>query len=140
VRVLIADDDAHVRAAIRLLLEQEAGVSSVSECASVDHLVDDVACFRPDAVLVDWELPGLHPAQQHLTRVHQIAPGTAVVALSCCPELRPQALRAGAASFVCKSDAPDKLVAIVRELASNAAGSYTNTSTSSTLHNAGSAD
>ena len=64
VKVLIADDDAHVRAAIRLLLEQEAGVSSVSECASVDLLVDQVTGFRPDAVLIDWELPGLQPAQQ----------------------------------------------------------------------------
>jgi len=115
VRVLIADDDAHVRAAIRLLLEQEAGVSSVSECASVDRLVDDVAGFRPDAVLIDWELPGLQPAQ-HVPRLHASAPGTAVVALSCCPEFRPRALRAGAASFICKSDAPDKLVAILRSL------------------------
>ncbi len=119
VRVLIADDDAHVRAAIRLLLEQESGVSSVSECASVDQLIDDVARLRPDAVLVDWELPGLQPAQVRLGRLHAVAPSTAVVALSCCPELRPQALRDGAASFVCKSDAPDKLVAVLRELGSN---------------------
>jgi DNA-binding NarL/FixJ family response regulator len=116
VRVLIADDDAHVRAAIRLLLEQEAGVSSVSECATVDQLVDQVAGFRPDAVLIDWELPGLQPAANHLAQVHASAPGTAVVALSCCPELQPEALRAGAAKFVCKSDAPDKLVAILRNL------------------------
>ena len=114
-KVLIADDDAHVRAAIRLLLEQEAGVTSVSECASVDLLVDQVTGFRPDAVLIDWELPGLQPGQ-HLARLHASAPGTAVVALSCCPEYRPQALRAGAASFVCKSDAPDSLVAILRSL------------------------
>jgi DNA-binding NarL/FixJ family response regulator len=115
VRILIADDDAHVRAAIRLLLEQEAAVSSVCECASVDRLVDQVAGFRPDAVLIDWELPGLQHVQ-HVASLHATAPQTAVVALSCCPELRPQALRAGAASFVCKGDAPDKLVAILRDL------------------------
>jgi hypothetical protein len=39
-----------------------------------------------------------------------------VVALSCCPELRPEALRAGAASFVCKGDAPDRLVSVLRNL------------------------
>lgn len=116
VRVLIADDDAHVRAAIRLLLEQEAGVSSVSECATIDLLVDQAAGFRPDAVLIDWELPGLQPAADHLARLHASAPGTAVVALSCCPELRPDALRAGAANFVCKGDAPDRLVSILRDL------------------------
>jgi DNA-binding NarL/FixJ family response regulator len=143
VRVLIADDDAHVRAAIRLLLEQEAGVSSVSECASVDQLVDDVARFHPDAVLIDWELPGLQPAQQHVTRVHAVRPETAVVALSCCPELRPQALRAGAASFVCKSDAPDKLVAILRNLGSNSTldgNANVGSNTSVALPNTGSAD
>jgi DNA-binding NarL/FixJ family response regulator len=116
VRILIADDDAHVRAAIRLLLEQEAGVSSVSECPNVDLLVDQAAGFHPDVVLIDWELPGLQPAQSHMARLKASAPQTAVVALSCCPELRPQALRAGAASFVCKSDAPDKLVAVLRNL------------------------
>ncbi|HEY2594315.1 MAG TPA: response regulator transcription factor [Chloroflexota bacterium] len=130
-RVLIADDDAHVRAAIRLLVEQEAGVSSVSECASVDRLVDQTAFFKPDAVLVDWELPGLQPAQPHVARLHAAMPGTAVVALSCCPELRPQAMRAGVAGFVCKSDAPDKLVAILRNLHS---------ASHATLRHAGSAD
>ncbi len=66
-----------------------------------------------------------------MARLHATAPGTAVVALSCCPELRPQALRAGAASFVCKSDAPDKLVAVLRNLSS---------AHHVILHNAGSAD
>jgi DNA-binding NarL/FixJ family response regulator len=116
VRVLIVDDDAHVRAALRLLLEQEAGASSVSECATLDRLVDHAARFRPDVVLMDWELPGLQPAANHLARLHAGAPEIAIVALSCCPELQPEALRAGAANFVCKSDAPDKLVAILRSL------------------------
>ena len=130
-RVLIADDDAHVRAAIRLLLEQEAGVSSVSECSSVDQLLDHATSFHPDAVLVDWELPGFQPAQPRLARLHEALPEIAVIALSCCPELRPQALRAGAVSFACKSDAPDKLVAILRNLGSNA---------TVTVRNVGSAD
>ncbi|MBV9577059.1 MAG: response regulator transcription factor [Chloroflexi bacterium] len=115
-RVLIADDDVHVRAAIRLLLEHEAGVSCISECATIDRLVDQVAGFHPDAVLIDWELPGLQPASTHLAQLRASAPGTALVVLSCCPELRPDALRAGAANFVCKGDAPDKLVAILRNL------------------------
>lgn len=115
VRVLIADDDAHVRAAIRLLLEQVSSVSMICECVSVDRLVDQVAGFRPDAVLIDWELPGLQHVQ-HVARLHASAPRTAVVALSCCPERQPQALSAGAASFICKGDAPDKLVAVLRSL------------------------
>jgi DNA-binding NarL/FixJ family response regulator len=116
VKVLIVDDDVHVRAALRLLLEQEAGVSSVRECATLDGLIDQAAGFQPDVVLIDWELPGLQPAPDHLARLHAGAPGAAVVALSCSPELRPEALRAGAANFVCKSDAPDRLVAILRNL------------------------
>jgi DNA-binding NarL/FixJ family response regulator len=115
VRVLIVDDDVHVRAAIRLLLEQEASVSSVSECATVDCLVEQVAGFRPDAVLIDWDLPGLQPTQD-LARMRASAPKTAVVALSCSPEQQPQALRAGAASFVCKGDAPDRLLTALRNL------------------------
>jgi DNA-binding NarL/FixJ family response regulator len=113
VNVLLADDDPHVRSAVRLLLQDEPGIALVAECATADGLVERVLCSRPDVVLVDWDLPGL-PAASVLQRLRATAPACQVVVLSGRPEDRAAALRAGAASFVCKGDAPDSLLAALQ--------------------------
>ena len=114
-RVLIADDDPHVRSAVRLLLRDEPGISGVADWASVDGLVEQVVGSRSDVVLVDWDLPGLRNGAV-LRRLWSDAPGCRVVALSGRPEQRDEALRSGAVSFVCKGDAPDSLLTVLRRL------------------------
>jgi DNA-binding NarL/FixJ family response regulator len=115
VNVLIADDDPHVRSAVRLLLEDEPGISIVAEWATVDGLVEQVVGSESDVILVDWDLPGLRNGIA-LRRLSSDAPGCRVVALSGRPEQRDEALRSGAVSFVCKGDAPDSLLAVLRRL------------------------
>ena len=60
-RVLLADDRASVRAALRLLLEQEPHVTIMGEAADATGLL--LLASKPDAqlLLLDWELPGLPP-------------------------------------------------------------------------------
>ena len=113
--VLIADDDPHVRSAVRLLLEDEPGISIVAEWATVDGLVEQVVGSESDVMLVDWDLPGLRNGTA-LRRLWSDAPGCRLVALSGRPEERDEALRSGAVSFVCKGDAPDSLLAVLRRL------------------------
>ena len=60
VKVLLADDDPHVRSALRLLLENESGVAIVGEWAAADGLVDEVLRTQASVVLLDWGLPGLN--------------------------------------------------------------------------------
>ena len=57
-RVLVADDDVHVRSALRLLLEQESDVQVVGESTAAEELVDEIERSHPGVVLLDWELPG----------------------------------------------------------------------------------
>ena len=113
--VLIADDDPHVRSAVRLLLEDEPGISIVADCATAEGLVERVVCSGSDIVLIDWDLPGLHGGAE-LRRLSNDAPGCRVVALSGRPEQRDEALRSGAVSFVCKGDASDSLLSVLRRL------------------------
>lgn len=113
--VLIADDDPHVRSAVRLLLEDEPGISIVADCATADGLVERAVGSESDVVLVDWDLPGLRGGAE-LRRLSSDAPGCRVVALSGRPEQRDEALRSGAVSFVCKGDAPDSLLTVLRRL------------------------
>jgi DNA-binding NarL/FixJ family response regulator len=115
VKVLLADDDAHVRSALRLLLEDEPGMAIVGESVSADGLLDQVAAAQPAVVLLDWELPGLH-ADGLLDGLRALQPAPYLVALSGRPEAHDEALRAGIPNFVCKGDAPDVLLAAVRAL------------------------
>jgi two-component system chemotaxis response regulator CheB len=58
VRVLIVDDSALVRHAIRRLLER-AGIQIAGECARGDEAVQRVAELRPDVITLDLDMPGL---------------------------------------------------------------------------------
>jgi DNA-binding NarL/FixJ family response regulator len=83
-RVLLADDDPHVRSALRLLLENEPGVCIVGEWAFADGLIDQMANSRSTVVLLDWELPGLR-SDGKLERLRLAFPNCQIVALSAQP-------------------------------------------------------
>jgi DNA-binding NarL/FixJ family response regulator len=115
VRVLVADDDVHVRSALRLLLEQEPDVQVVGESAVAEDLVDEVARTHARLVLLDWDLPGLR-FDGLLARMRLVEPTLHMIAMSGRPEARAESLRAGADAFVCKGDAPEALLCAVRAL------------------------
>ena len=75
-RVLLADDQMKVRSALRLLLEQEPGLSVVGEAAEAKDLLAQVGTERPDLVLLDWELPDQGGAA--ILDLHPHPPGTGV--------------------------------------------------------------
>jgi DNA-binding response OmpR family regulator len=56
-RILVAENDARARWALQMLLGQEPGLA-IAECADLGSLVAQVEAFKPDLVLLDWELPG----------------------------------------------------------------------------------
>ena len=119
-RVLLADDQSKVRSALRLLLEQQPGVSILGEAVDTTGLLGWVKATRPDLVLLDWELPGLQAAnpstgsgQGLLSALRTLCPCLKVIALSGRPEARQAALDAGADAFVSKGDPPEQLLAAV---------------------------
>ena len=112
-RVLLADDQPKVRSALRLLLEQEPGMSVVGEAAEAEGLLAQVSAVHPDLVLLDWELPGLQVASPVLPTLRTLCPRLSVIALSGRPDARRAALAAGADAFVSKGDPPERLMAAV---------------------------
>jgi DNA-binding NarL/FixJ family response regulator len=108
-RVLLADDQAKVRSALRLLLKHQAGTEVLGEAIDTTGLLDWVRATCPDVVLLDWELPGL-PATALLPLLHVHCPDLRVIALSGRPEARKAALEAGAHAFVSKGDPPEVLL------------------------------
>lgn len=109
-RVLLADDRAKVRSAVRLLLEQEDDVEVVGEVESSGGLLAMAEEESPDVILVDWELPG-KPLAALLPMLRQLLPTVKVIALSVRPEARWAAEEAGAEAFVSKNAPAEELLA-----------------------------
>lgn len=114
-RILVADNDARVRSALQTLLRQEPGEVIVRESADVDGLAVQVKEFKPDLVLMDWELPG-RPAAALLFALRGLGCSPKVIILSVRPEAEGPALSAGADAFVCKGDPPEHLLDSFRTL------------------------
>lgn len=58
-KVLIVDDEKHVRHAIRMLVHWEAcGVSEVIEAESGDQAIEVITALSPPVVLTDMRMPG----------------------------------------------------------------------------------
>jgi DNA-binding NarL/FixJ family response regulator len=116
VKILVADDDVHVRSALRLLLEQEPDMQVVGETMAAEDLVGEIGRTHPGIVLLDWELPGLR-TNGFLAQMRSVEPRLRTIAMSGRPEQRIEAMREGVDAFVCKGDAPETLLGAVRSLA-----------------------
>jgi DNA-binding NarL/FixJ family response regulator len=116
-RVLLADDQAALRSAVRLLLEHESGITIVAEAPDASTLLADAPHLRPDLVLLDWELPGLDgfsSARSVLESLYTSCPRLQVIVLSGRPEAGRLALASGATTFVSKADPPERLLDALR--------------------------
>ncbi len=114
IRLVVADDHALLRQALRVLLESQPGLEVVGEATNGRDAVDTAERLLPDVVLMDMVMPGLNgidATRQILKR----APSTRVLILTAYleDERLLQALRAGASGYVVKnSDLEELLLAI----------------------------
>ena len=115
-RVLIADDDAQVRSALKLLLEQQPDTALVAETGCAYEVVALAASTVPDVILLDWQLPGGDSAElvQSLRRTR---PGVTVIALSARPECEKAARSCCIIGFISKNDSPEVLLNLLDRLA-----------------------
>jgi len=113
-RILLADDQQVVRQAVRCLLDRERDLQVVGETSDGLEVTRLVERLRPDVLITDVAMPGLHGLEV-ARRVREQAPGTGVVILSRYTNewYVTEALRRGALGYVVKqSDAADLLRAV----------------------------
>ena len=117
-RVLIADDQALVRAGIRKLLESAPGVEVVGEAADGVEAVEQARRLRPALVLMDIRMPRLDGIEA-TRRLTADAEGARVLILTTfgLDDYVYEALRAGASGFMLKDAPPEELLAAVEVLA-----------------------
>jgi DNA-binding NarL/FixJ family response regulator len=116
-RVLVADDQAGLRSAMRLLLEEDPEVEVIGEATEAKALLAKAETMRPHLVLLDWELPGMKAAgggRELLLALHARSPHLHVIVLSGRPEAGMAALASGADYFVSKAEPPESLLAVLR--------------------------
>ncbi|MEV0135536.1 response regulator transcription factor [Dactylosporangium sp. NPDC050688] len=118
IRVLLADDEAIVRAGLRMLISDEPDLEVVGEAADGHEALRAVAALRPDVVLMDARMPGLDgiAAARAIAEAH---PAVKVLVLTTFDEevLLDGALRAGVAGFLLKVSPPEQLLDALREVA-----------------------
>ncbi len=115
IRVLLADDEAMIRAGVRAILSATPDVEVVAEAADGHEAVEQARAYRPDVVLLDIRMPvldGLSAAAE----LRRVVPETAVVMLTTFgeDEYVAAALEAGVSGFLLKSGDPYELMAAVR--------------------------
>jgi DNA-binding NarL/FixJ family response regulator len=122
VRVLVADDQALVRAGLRMLLSGEDDIEVVAEAANGREAVALAAQHRPDVVLMDIRMPELDGLEAS-RRILAADPGARVLVLTTfgLDEYVYEALRVGASGFVLKDDPPEQLLEAVRTVAAGEA-------------------
>jgi DNA-binding NarL/FixJ family response regulator len=120
VRVVLADDQAVVRAGFRALLGLSDDLAVVGEAADGEEAVAVTRATRPDVVLMDIRMPRLDGLEatrriaddRHLDGVHVLVLTTYEI-----DEYVFEALRAGASGFLLKDVEPDDLRTAIRTVA-----------------------
>lgn len=114
VRILLVDDHAVIRQALRMLLESQAELEVVADVENGREAVQAVEKYTPDVVLMDVVMPGLNGLEA-TRQIRRSSPGTRVVMLSgfVDEDQLLDALRAGASGYIIKkSDVSELVLAI----------------------------
>jgi DNA-binding NarL/FixJ family response regulator len=115
--VLIADDQALVRAGFRMILEAHPDIRVVAEAEDGEAAIALARRRAPDVVLMDIRMPGLDglEATRRLLEGRQASsPRVIVLTTFDLDEYVYAALQIGASGFLLKDVSPEQLVAAVR--------------------------
>ncbi|MEV7967350.1 response regulator transcription factor [Sphaerisporangium sp. NPDC088356] len=115
IKILLADDQALVRAGFRALLDAQDGMTVVAEASDGAEAVRLAERHRPDVVLMDIRMPGM----DGLTATREMPDHIKVIILTTfeLDEYVFEALRGGASGFLVKDTEPAELIQAVRVVA-----------------------
>jgi DNA-binding NarL/FixJ family response regulator len=119
IRVLIADDQALVRAGFRMVLEAESDLDVIGEAADGEEAVKAARDLDPDVILMDVRMPSVDglEATRRVLDGRDEGPKILILTTFDLDEYVYEALRAGASGFLLKDTPPEDLVDAIRIVA-----------------------
>lgn len=119
IRVAIVDDQALVRAGLRMLIGAEDDMEVVGEAGDGREGVELVDASRPDVVLMDIRMPVLDgvAATSRIGELPGITTHVLILTTFDTDDAVLEAMRAGASGFLLKDSEPDDLVRAIRAVA-----------------------
>jgi DNA-binding NarL/FixJ family response regulator len=121
IRIVLADDQALVRAGFRALLDAQDDIEVVGEAGNGEEAVRLATQLMPDIVLMDIRMPGVDglSATRRIAADDRLANVRVVILTTFgLDEYIFEAIRAGASGFLVKDTEPGELVQAVRVVAS----------------------
>jgi DNA-binding NarL/FixJ family response regulator len=118
IRVLLADDQALVRAGFRMILRAEPDIDVVGEASDGHEAVNQAQALEPDVILMDIRMPGMDGIEA-THRITESGTSTRVLILTTfdLDGYVYAALQAGASAFLLKDAKEDQLVTAIRVVA-----------------------
>jgi two-component system response regulator NreC len=115
VRIVLADDHAVIRSALRMLLEAEPEFEVVAEAGTADDAARKVRGHHPEVLVLDLKMPG-GSGLTMLPKIRKESPDTRIVVLTMQgePAFAREAMQSGALGYVLKEAADSELVKAVR--------------------------
>ncbi|MGV9299071.1 response regulator [Amycolatopsis sp. NPDC003676] len=122
IRVLLADDEAMIRAGVAAILASDKEIEVVAEAADGRSAIELARANRPDVALLDIRMPGLDGLAA-AEEIRKLLPDTGVLMLTTFgeDEYIERALGLGASGFLLKAGDPRELLAGVHAVADGAA-------------------
>src|SRR5919202_1855141 len=120
IRILIADDQALVRAGFKMILDAEEDLDVIGEATDGAQAVDLARRMKPDVVLMDIRMPeldGIEATRRVLAQAGDHAVRVLMLTTFDLNEYVYEALRAGASGFLLKDVPPEQLAAGIRVVA-----------------------
>jgi DNA-binding NarL/FixJ family response regulator len=120
IRILIADDQALVRAGFKMILDAEEDLDVIGEAIDGSQAVDMARRMKPDVVLMDIRMPeldGIEATRRVLAQAGDHAVRVLMLTTFDLNEYVYEALRAGASGFLLKDVPPEQLAAGIRVVA-----------------------
>lgn len=115
--VFLAEGERHVLEALRLVLEQQADYKILGEARSAEGLLAHACKLSPDAILLDWNLPGFHP-QRLIPALRECCPTAILIAFSVKPEHEKAAGEYGMDGFLSKQISAESFMAALNTILS----------------------
>lgn len=108
--IFLAEGQKHVQDALRVRLENQPEFEIIGEASTAESTLAQVCQQPPDAILLDWDLPGLHP-QRLLTALRQCCPDTLILATIVRPEQEIVARQFSVEAVLSKQLPPEQFLA-----------------------------